>query len=189
VDLVSVCLPPSAHATEVEDLAIAILRHPGGTLSQVTASLVHHGEEQELMFQGERAGLWIPWKIRAGGSLENGFPVEDTGTVRLLQARYDSLETMPYEGHEGQIDDFLSAIESGRPPFVDGVEGRKTIELITAIYKASVEGRQVRLPLDPADPSCTAAGILASMPRFHQKKRIVENLPSPQITLGRDPGR
>ncbi len=175
--------------SEVEDLAIAILRHHDGTLSQVTASLVHHGEEQELMFQGERAGLWIPWKVRAGRSLENGFPIEDAETVRRLQARYEALETLPYEGHEGQIDDVLSAIERGRAPFIDGVEGRKTIELITAIYKASVEGRQARIPLEPADPFYTAAGMLPRMPRFHEKKRSVENFASSPITLGRDPGR
>ena len=43
--------------SEVEDLSVAILKFPGGALSVITASLVAHGEEQELVFQAERARI------------------------------------------------------------------------------------------------------------------------------------
>jgi UDP-N-acetyl-2-amino-2-deoxyglucuronate dehydrogenase len=172
--------------SEVEDLAVAILRHGDGTLSQVTASLVHHGEEQELMFQGEKAGLWVPWRVKAGKSKENGFPVDDPETVRLLEAWYASLPAEVHEGHAGQVADLLAAIESGRRPLVDGTEGRKTVELITAIYKAAVSGARVALPLASADPFYTAAGMVERMPRFHAKRRSVEGFTDTAITLGRD---
>ncbi|MEM6656168.1 MAG: hypothetical protein AAF596_10215 [Planctomycetota bacterium] len=34
-----------------------------------------------------------------------------------------------------------------RPPAVDGHEGRRSVEIIQGIYKASQTGRVVRLPL------------------------------------------
>ncbi len=188
-EVLSVMANTNHENSEVEDLAIAILRHGDGTLSQATASLVHHGEDQELMFQGERAGLWIPFKVKAGVSKENGFPVEDTATVRAIQARYDALPEVAFEGHEGQIDNVLSALETGAPLLIDGVEGRKTIELITAIYESAVAARPVRVPFDPGDPCYTTAGLLARMPRFHGKKRSIENFASSSITLGSNPGR
>ena len=53
-----------------------------------------------------------------------------------------------------QIKDFVMAIETGRKPLVDGEEGRKSVEIILAIYKSSWTGKRVTLPLasDPRIP-------------------------------------
>ena len=45
----------------------------------------------------------------------------------------------------------LSAIKKGDKPLVDGPEGRRSVEMILAIYKAAETGKAVTLPL-PADP-------------------------------------
>ncbi|MDR2397960.1 MAG: Gfo/Idh/MocA family oxidoreductase, partial [Spirochaetaceae bacterium] len=53
---VSAVLTNAAHCNaEVEDLSVAVLRYPQGTLAQITSSVIHHGEEQQLIFQGEKA--------------------------------------------------------------------------------------------------------------------------------------
>ncbi len=39
---------------EVEDISIAAMRYPGGALAQVTSSVIHHGEEQQVVFQGKK---------------------------------------------------------------------------------------------------------------------------------------
>src|SRR5207253_6112080 len=44
-------------------------------------------------------------------------------------------------GHARQLADFVEAIEQGRPPLVDGREGRKAVALIEAIYRANATGR------------------------------------------------
>jgi len=49
--------------------------------------------------------------------------------------------------HTVQIADFLDAIERGRQPLVDGVEGRKSLELMLAIYESSRTAQEVELPL------------------------------------------
>lgn len=58
---------------EVEDLSIAMLRFPNGALGQITSSVVHHGEEQQFIFQGRHARISAPWKIYASSSKSNGF--------------------------------------------------------------------------------------------------------------------
>ena len=90
--------------SEVEDLSVALLKFPGGGIGVITASLVSHGEEQELIFQAERARISVPWKVKASLPLENGFPQDDPATETEIQRFYDSLPAIPYEGHAGQFD-------------------------------------------------------------------------------------
>jgi predicted dehydrogenase len=51
--------------------------------------------------------------------------------------------------HRLQIQEFLQAILAGRPPMVSGEEGRKTVEIFTAIYRAQRDSRPVKFPLQP----------------------------------------
>jgi predicted dehydrogenase len=48
--------------------------------------------------------------------------------------------------HARQLQDFLRSIASGERPLVDGEEGRKSLELMLAIYESSRTGQPVRLP-------------------------------------------
>jgi predicted dehydrogenase len=51
-----------------------------------------------------------------------------------------------HEGHRKQLSDFLEAIDQGRAPFVDGRDGRKSVEIIRAIYHSAQTGGAVSLP-------------------------------------------
>jgi hypothetical protein len=44
--------------------------------------------------------------------------------------------------------DFLGAIDGALEPLVGGREGRKSVEIILAIYRSADTGSQVMLPLD-----------------------------------------
>jgi len=44
-----------------------------------------------------------------------------------------------------QIADFVSAIREGRPPVIDGRDGRRAVALIAAIYESARTGREVQL--------------------------------------------
>jgi predicted dehydrogenase len=50
-------------------------------------------------------------------------------------------------GHQRQLEDFARAVASGRAPIVDGVEARKAVEIVLAIYASASEHRSVSLPL------------------------------------------
>ena len=41
----------------------------------------------------------------------------------------------------------MKAIDEGGSPLVDGREGRKSVEIIRAIYRSAQTGQAVRLPL------------------------------------------
>ena len=63
-------------------------------------------------------------------------------------------KAISYTGHMLQLKDFLRAIETGGQPLVDGIEGRKSVEIILAIYQSAWTGKAVTLPLarDPKRP-------------------------------------
>ena len=171
--------------SECEDLGIAILEYPG-LLAQMTASLVAHGQEQEMVFQAEKAKLSAPWNLVSSKPLPNGFPDNDEETLKAIQARYDSLPALTHEAHAGQIGNVLAAIEGKEDLVVTAQDGRSALELIMAMYKSGVERKTVSLPLEPGDPFYAQETMLAAVPRFHEKKRSIDNFASTEITTGRD---
>jgi predicted dehydrogenase len=177
---------------EVEDLSVSVLKYGKtaktnpGALAQITASVIHHGEEQQVIFQGEKARISAPWKTAAQVFGENGFPSSgkaNDALITKLNECYEEIPKLRHCGHTGQIDDVLTAIERGGEPLITGEDGRRTIELITAIYKAGSAGQTARLPIGKDDLFYTAAGIMLAVPRFYRKTASVENFSGP-ITLG-----
>lgn len=169
---------------EVEDLSIGMLRFANGSLGQITSSVVHHGEEQQLIFQGAKARVSAPWKVKASNSTSNGFPEPNTALEEELQALYDQLPEVIYEGHVGQIDNVLTAIETGAPVLIDGISGRQTLELITGIYKSASTGELVKFPLDADDAFYTRSGVQANATHFYEKNTSIENFAPQTITTG-----
>ncbi|NOU94839.1 gfo/Idh/MocA family oxidoreductase [Paenibacillus sp. LMG 31456] len=169
---------------EVEDLSIAMLRFPTGALAQITSSVVHHGEEQQLIFQGKDARVSAPWKLKASSSRSNGFPEAYPDLERQIQALYDGLPEVQFDGHTGQIDNVMTAIETGAPVLIDGLSGRNTLELIIGIYKSASTGVKVQFPLNPDDPFYTREGIQANATHFYEKKASVENFQDTAISTG-----
>lgn len=169
---------------EVEDLSIAIAKYGNGSLAQITSSVVHHGEEQQLIFQGKKARVSAPWKLKASKAKENGFPEEDQELEVEIQKVYDQLPSLPYEGHAGQIQDVLSAIENNMKVLIDGKQGKQTLELITAIYQSASLKETVKLPLKTDSPFYTREGILKNTTYFYEKTTSVENFADNEITSG-----
>lgn len=56
-----------------------------------------------------------------------------------------------HHGHRMLFEDMLRAIRRDMPPAIDGHEGRRSVEIILAIYKSAETGRPVSLPLK-SDP-------------------------------------
>lgn len=183
-DVTSITSNTSHDNAEVEDLSIAIFRYTNGSLAQITSSVVHHGEEQQLIFQGKNARVSVAWKVKASKSKENGFPKKDEEIEAKLQSVYEQLSDLEYEGHTAQIDDILSAFEWKKDILVDGNEGRKTLELITAIYQSSSTGKTVKLPLDERSPFYKRDGVLKYATHFYEKKNHVVNFTDIAITTG-----
>jgi predicted dehydrogenase len=171
--------------SEVEDFSTAVLFYENNVIGQITASLIHHGEEQRLLFQCEDASLSMPWKVCSYRQRENGFPEENHETADKIQKLFDSLPEVKHQGHDGQIDNFLNAIEGKEKLIVDGVQGRNTVMLITAIYLSAHLDTTIKLPLTSDALFYTREGIIKNARRFHKKTKSVENFSDTKITFGR----
>ena len=160
---------------EVEDLSASILQYPGA-LAQLTASVVHHGEEQQLVFQCEKAKIAAPFTCYASSSKPNGFPERNEALEQEIAAFADSLPKVQYEIHPGQLENMLTAIETDTEPAITGEDGRRTIELITGIFKSGALGQTIDLPLQKDDPFYTVEGIMQNVPHFYEKTTSAADL-------------
>lgn len=170
--------------SEVEDLSIAILQYKGGAVAQVTSSVVHHGEEQGIVLQCADAKIAAPFSCHADKAKSNGFPERNTELIDKITDNYNAIKDLVHEGHTGEIDDILTALENGTRPLITGEDGRKTVELISAIYKSGSKKQTVKLPLAKDDDFYTFEGILKNAVHFHEKTGFIENLGSQEITVG-----
>ncbi len=169
---------------EVEDLSIGLLKYDNGSLAQITSSVVHHGEEQQLVFQAEKARISFPWKVYASTSRSNGFPDQNTELENEIEHIYQQVPNLRYELYDGEFDDVLTAIETDGNVLVDGREGRKTLELVMSIYQAATLNQKVKLPMDQSSPFYSAEKIKENAIHFYEKGESVDNFDDDNIIVG-----
>lgn len=150
---------------EVEDTAVAIIKFKNGGIGNVIVSnsekpgiygKVHvHGENgASVGVQTDGGAMFI-----AGMSNILEPPVNDvwsvSGEEKLLEkwvaedsAHFNTIDPMIYY-MERQIEDFLLAIKNNTEPLVTGEDGRRTVELFTAIYRSTRDNCPIKFPLQP----------------------------------------
>jgi UDP-N-acetyl-2-amino-2-deoxyglucuronate dehydrogenase len=149
---------------EVDDTAVAVIRFKNGGIGNILVSnsqnpalygKVHiHGENgASVGVQTDGGAMFI-----AGVSGIAEPPVNDIWTVAgetdmLEQWKredsdfFNSVDNL-YYFHFRQIQDFLDAVQNNREPLVSGWDGRRTVELFTAIYRSTAAGLPVKFPLN-----------------------------------------
>jgi UDP-N-acetyl-2-amino-2-deoxyglucuronate dehydrogenase len=150
------------HSTvEVDDTAVATIKFQNGGLGSIATSVsqrpgiyakvhVHGSSGASVGVETDRGATFV-----AGMSGVSEPPLNDLWTIpgeehRLAEfqiedrAAFAAVERTSYY-HALQFADFLGAVRDGRPPLVTGEDGRAVVELFTAIYRSSREGKPVRL--------------------------------------------
>ena len=141
------------HDIEVEDLSMAMLRFPDGALGQLTCTVCLPQNNERFEICGEEAAVSLPWSVHAARVRGRGMAARDeTKQTELREWAEARVPEPEHQGHAAQIQDVLAAIREGRDSAVTGEEGRKSIELIAALYKAALMGERVRLPITQDDP-------------------------------------
>ncbi|MCS7064952.1 MAG: Gfo/Idh/MocA family oxidoreductase [Fimbriimonadales bacterium] len=143
-----------AHDIEVEDWCMASLRWdtpPMHASFCASTAAELESDVSRIMILGTQGSIQM-FPFRPHSRYEERL-TEIAETCR-------EVEDPPFPGHSAQIHDFVRCVRDGRQPPVDGVEGRRSLELITAIYQSAFTGEPVQLPLTPADPCYTTAGKL-----------------------------
>ncbi len=167
-----------AHDIEVEDYSSANIRFASGTLGQVNCTLNAAFEDITMAFSGKYRALTIsratdeaPLQLCAVKKDEpGGFPALDESALAALQQAADEIENGTSD-HTGPIQDMFNAIRENREPLVNGREGRRTIEAITAIYKSATLGETVLLPIRKDDPWYTREGILERVVKSNRTRK------------------
>ncbi len=150
---------------EVEDTAVAIVKFKNGGIGNIIVSnsqkpgiygKVHvHGENgASVGVQTDGGAMFIAGR---SGVLEP--PVNDIWSVPGEEKMLEEWKKQDIEFFgkhdptvyymERQIEDFLQAIENNTNPLATGEDGRRTVELFTAIYRSTRDNRPVKFPLIP----------------------------------------
>jgi UDP-N-acetyl-2-amino-2-deoxyglucuronate dehydrogenase len=172
VDLLTWLMGPVAEVTAhvatiaheriaVEDNLVATLRFENGALGVIEAStavypgylkrIEIHGSEGTAVMEEEDIKVWdfAKQQKRDDAILQRMAEHRSTGGGASDPA------AIGHHGHARQFQDVVDAIKKNRQPAVDGLEGRRSIEIILAIYKAAETGKAVKLPLK-GDPTLVA---------------------------------
>ncbi|HEV3006866.1 MAG TPA: Gfo/Idh/MocA family oxidoreductase, partial [Pirellulales bacterium] len=142
----------------VEDTAVAALRFVNGALGVIEASTAAypgylkrveiHGSTGSAVMEEEDI---VKWDFAARDRRDAAIRKQMAHTKSTGGGASDPA-AIGHHGHARQFRDVLEAIRGDRRPAIDGHEGRRSVEIILAIYRAAETGRAVHLPLtgDPA---------------------------------------
>ena len=103
-----------------------------------------HGERGTVIFEGDEIKLWDfvgQEKGRREEEKVRGFKDKKLGDTSSDPTHHS------IENHKLQIRDFMEAVKEDREPFVSGLEGRKSLEIIRGIYKSAKNERPVKFPV------------------------------------------
>lgn len=136
---------------ETEDVSFAIVRFASGAVGSIVNSVLSPRETSYLRFDFGDATVevehlygydnshwrWTPAPhVTDQDRIAGWAPAENTGS-----------------SHRAQLATLLTAMSAGERPPVSGADGRRVMELITAMYQSAITGRPVtRAELDETNP-------------------------------------
>lgn len=135
---------------ETEDTGVVLLRFKNGALGIVEATTATRPKDLEgsLSILGENGSVEIA-----------GFAVNEMKTWNFVESMpadneiVEKYRTAPPNvygfGHTEYLNKVIESLRESRSALVDGLEGRKSLELISAIYESVETGREVFLRFVP----------------------------------------
>jgi UDP-N-acetyl-2-amino-2-deoxyglucuronate dehydrogenase len=138
---------------EVEDVAAAALQFKNGALGVIEATTAAfpgmlkkieiHGSHGSAVIEEEDIKTWQFAKMTA----KDKKIVAEFENVTKSGGGAADPSAIGHAAHAHQFRDVLNAIKKGTKPLIDGEEGRRSVEIILAIYQAAKTGKKVVLPL------------------------------------------
>ncbi|CDF57746.1 Gfo/Idh/MocA family protein [Thermobrachium celere] len=133
---------------EAEDFGAIIIRFKNGSIGIVEGSACVYPKnlEETLSIFGEKGAVVIgglavnrieTWRFEDGKDSEE----------EILKNQEDDPDTVYGYGHTPLFKDVIEAIKNNREPLINGIEGKKGMEIILAAYKSQKTGMPVKLPL------------------------------------------
>jgi UDP-N-acetyl-2-amino-2-deoxyglucuronate dehydrogenase len=126
---------------EVEDTALAMIRFESGALGAFEATVATRPEDLEgsLSLLGENGSVVL------GGHAVNRilywrFAREEPIDVEIHHRHSQDIPNVYGRGHLPYLANVIEAIQQNKPGLVEGPEGKKNVEILTALYESAAQG-------------------------------------------------
>lgn len=135
---------------EVEDTAVATVEFESGALGTIVATTAAYpGTLKRVEIAGSQ-GMAV---LEEEAIVKWSFAKSTKQDAKLLAAAASNTTgggasdpaAIGHAAHRELFKDFAKSIQSGLPSQIDGTEGRRSVELIHAIYRSAKTGRRVAL--------------------------------------------
>lgn len=135
---------------ETEDTAVAVLQFTSGAIGVVEATTATRPKDLEgsLSLLGEQGTIEV-----------GGFAMNELKTWNFVVSEEEDDEVRtrfsvnPPDvygfGHRAYLQHVVECLRENRPQLVDGIEGRRSLELILAIYESIETGKEVSMRFRP----------------------------------------
>jgi UDP-N-acetyl-2-amino-2-deoxyglucuronate dehydrogenase len=137
-----------ARRIETEDTGVAVLKFASGAIGTIEVTMLTYPKNLEgsLTILGEKGTAKI------GGTAVNKvehweFAEPDADDAQVAAASTNPPNVYGY-GHEGYYRNVMAVLRGEAKAETDGRAGRKSLELILAIYRSAERGAEVTLPLE-----------------------------------------
>jgi predicted dehydrogenase len=136
--------------TETEDTAIATVQFKSGALGIIEATTATRPRDLE----GSISILGENGTVEIGGFAVNSvktwqFATELPEDKEVIQKYSVNPPNVYGFGHQAYYEHVVDCLTNGATPLVDGIEGRKSVELLSALYESIETGREIHLRFHP----------------------------------------
>lgn len=136
-----------ARHIETEDTGAAIIKFRNGVIATMSVTMLAYPKN----FEGSITLLGEKGTVRIGGVAINkiekwDFADYDDDDKDILNSNYSPPNVYGF-GHSAYLHNVLDVLEGKAQPETDGRSGRKSLEMIHAIYRSARENKAITLPL------------------------------------------
>ena len=143
VERVSAKAITAIHDIEVEDTVVATIEFANGAIGILeVGTSIYPGYQRRVELTGSEGTITLEHDRIIAADLRT--PLADgVSTEKNSNASATSAIVSDVRGHKRLLEDFLGAIASDSQPVCNGVEGRRSVALVQAIYESSRHGKVV----------------------------------------------
>lgn len=133
------------HDIEGEDVGSGIINFKNGAIGTITGGTsLFPGYPERLEIYGEKGSIIMVGGKITDWNIEN-MPASETKSIKTVASGASDPSSIGHLNHKIVIEDMVDAITNEGVPMVDGAEAKKSITLITALYRSSKVGEVVVL--------------------------------------------
>ncbi len=137
-----------ARKIEAEDTAVLAIKWKSGAIGSLNATVLTYDKN----FEGSLTILGENGTVRLGGIAVNEiqhwkFAEPSADDARVGEANYETSSVYGF-GHRAYYANVIRTLRGEATSVIDGLQGLRSLEILSAAYKAAVEQRMVTLPLE-----------------------------------------